>query len=155
MWNIRISWGQKLALMGLFSLTIIATIVSILRVALVSSTKHQIDTTWLYTWSNIDMAVAIMVACLASFRELFVKSESAGLNRKSQNPHLGDGSLLSCFQSLKLTTMSGRSGLSSQGSDMERVFTSPRNSTTSKIPIDAIYVRTDVNISLDDEERDM
>lgn len=57
MWNIRISWGQKLALMGLFSVTIIATVVSILRVALVTSTKHQIDTTWLYTWSNIDMAV--------------------------------------------------------------------------------------------------
>lgn len=57
MWNVRISWGQKLALMGLFSLTIIATIVSILRVGLVTSDKHQIDTTWLYMWSNIDMAV--------------------------------------------------------------------------------------------------
>ena len=98
---------------------------------------------------------AIMVACLASFRQLFVKSESAGLNRQSQNLQLGDGSLFSCFQSLKLITMSGKSGLSSQGSDMERVFTSPQNSTTSKIPIDAIYVRTDVNISLDDEEHGM
>lgn len=98
---------------------------------------------------------AIMVACLASFRQLFVKSESAGLNRQSQNPRLGDGSLLSCFQSLKLITISGKSGLSSQGSDMERALTSSRNSTTSKIPIDAIYVRTDVNISLDDEAHDM
>ena len=57
MWNVRISWGQKLALMGLFSLTIIVTIVAVLRVALVSSSKHQLDTTWLYTWSNIEMAV--------------------------------------------------------------------------------------------------
>lgn len=57
LWNVRISWGQKLALMGLFSLTIIATIVSILRVALVTSSKHQLDTTWLYMWSNVDMAV--------------------------------------------------------------------------------------------------
>ena len=43
--------------MGLFSLTIIVTIVAVLRVALVSSNKHQLDTTWLYTWSNIEMAV--------------------------------------------------------------------------------------------------
>lgn len=57
MWNVRISWRQKLGLMGLFSLTIIATVVSILRVVLVTSSKHTIDITWLYMWSNMEMAV--------------------------------------------------------------------------------------------------
>lgn len=99
---------------------------------------------------------AIIVACLASFRQLFMKSEHNGLKRQSENPHLCDSGPFSYFQSLKSITTSGRRGLSSQESDIERVFTSSRKpiSTKSKIPIDAIYVRKDVNISLGDERHD-
>lgn len=142
MWNVRILWQQKLALMGLFSLTIVATIVSILRVTLVTSNEHQPDSTWLYTWSNLDMAVAIIVACLASFRQLFIKSEHNSLKRQSEDPRLCDGGSLSCFRSLKSLTTSGKRDLSSQESDIERVNTSSQKSTISKTPIDAMFGET-------------
>ena len=59
LWNVRISWRKKLALIGLFSLTVIVIIFSIVRVAVVTSHKTQADVTWLYMWSNIEMAVCM------------------------------------------------------------------------------------------------
>ncbi len=56
LWNVHISWKKKLALIGLFSLTIIVIIFSIVRVAVVTSRKSQADVTWLYMLSNIEMA---------------------------------------------------------------------------------------------------
>ena len=57
LWNVKISWRNKLALIGVFSLTIIVIIFSIVRVAVVSSRNTQADITWLFMWSNIEMAV--------------------------------------------------------------------------------------------------
>ena len=98
--------------------------------------------------------VAIIVACLASFRQLFMKSERNSLKRQSDSPHLCDGGPFSCFRSLKSITTSGKRDFSSQESDIERVFTPSQEPTKLQIPIHAIYVRKDVNISLGDEGHD-
>ncbi|KAL8934497.1 MAG: hypothetical protein Q9216_005882 [Gyalolechia sp. 2 TL-2023] len=94
LWNVRIPRPKKIALMALFSITVIVIIVSIIRVAVVTSKTTQADVTWLHLWSLIEMAVgkiqrplrvgdstliyrqrlAVIVACLASFRQLFVMS---------------------------------------------------------------------------------
>ncbi|KAI9808507.1 MAG: hypothetical protein M1827_007212 [Pycnora praestabilis] len=55
----RISWTQKLALMGIFSLTVIVMIFAIVRVAIVTSTSAQGNISWLDMWSNIEMAVCM------------------------------------------------------------------------------------------------
>lgn len=151
MWNVRIAWGRKLALMGLFSLTIIAIIVSILRVTLVSSSKHQLDTTWLYMWSNIDMAVAIIVACLASFRQLFVMSEKSGPKRQGESLQASGSGFLACFRPFKSQTISGKRSFTSQESDIEQGPISSQTSTNRRMPIDAIHVQRDVNIISGDE----
>ena len=105
LWNARISQKQKMALMSIFSLTIIVIIVSIVRVALASSPNKNIDTVWLFMWNTIELAVgmfvlffhfsahrtdsplsfssAIVVSCLASFRQLYVKSRQPRLVAKS------------------------------------------------------------------------
>lgn len=61
LWRVRISWRKKLALIGLFSLTVIVVVFSIVRVAVVTTHKTQADITWditwLYMWSSIEMAV--------------------------------------------------------------------------------------------------
>jgi hypothetical protein len=57
LWNVRISWAKKLALVGIFSLTVIVIILAIVRVAVVTSHHTQVDISWLYLWSNIEMAV--------------------------------------------------------------------------------------------------
>ena len=42
--------------MALFSLTVVVMIVAIIRVAIVSSTTHNIDLSWILFWSIIEMA---------------------------------------------------------------------------------------------------
>ena len=57
LWNVRISWRKKLALMSIFSLTIIVIVFSIVRVVVVSVRGSTADITWLYLWSNIEVVV--------------------------------------------------------------------------------------------------
>jgi hypothetical protein len=57
LWNVRISLRKKLALIGIFSLTVIVIVFAIVRVAVVTSYTKQSDVTWLYVWSNIEMSV--------------------------------------------------------------------------------------------------
>lgn len=60
LWSVRVSWGKKLALIGMFSLTVIVIIVSIIRIAVVTSKTVQADVTWLYMWGLIEMAVGML-----------------------------------------------------------------------------------------------
>ena len=66
LWNIRISWKKKLALMTIFSLTVIVIIVSIVRITLVNTKYTGSDISWLHMWSNIETAV-----CTFFFPHLF------------------------------------------------------------------------------------
>ncbi|KAF4626585.1 hypothetical protein G7Y89_g11572 [Cudoniella acicularis] len=75
LWQVRMGIKQKLALLGIFCLTVIIMIFAIVRVAMVKSWSFMPDETWLYMWSSIEQTVSIMIACLASFRTLFVKQE--------------------------------------------------------------------------------
>jgi hypothetical protein len=76
LWNVRVSLTRKFQLAALFSLVIITMVISIVRVAVVSnknnlSNSRQVENTWLYLWHFVESAVALLVACLASFRTLF------------------------------------------------------------------------------------
>ncbi len=100
LWKVQISLQQKLALAGIFSLTVFIMIVAIVRVVVISSASEQPDQTWLYMWSSIEQTVgmsfesleipiilctfennaalcttAIVIACLASSRALFTKTD--------------------------------------------------------------------------------
>ena len=49
---------QKLALMGIFSLTLIVMTISIVRVAVTrTSDKRSADQTWIFVWANVEMGV--------------------------------------------------------------------------------------------------
>ena len=73
LWNFQVNLQKKLALIGLFSLTIIVITFAIIRFAVIKGGYNfQPDTSWLFLWSSGEMALAIIVACLASFRQLFV-----------------------------------------------------------------------------------
>lgn len=74
LWNASIEVRKKLALTGIFSLTILIISVSITRVVL-TTRGPRLDLTWLLLWSGLEMSVAIIVACLASFRILYTSSE--------------------------------------------------------------------------------
>ena len=60
LWNVRMPLGQKLALLGIFSLTIFVMIVSIVRVAVTrTSATIQADQTWLFLWAHVEMGVGM------------------------------------------------------------------------------------------------
>lgn len=58
LWHVRIPLQKKLILIGIFSITVVVMIVSIIRVAVVYSYTHTADISWLYLWSSIEMATS-------------------------------------------------------------------------------------------------
>ncbi|POS68497.1 hypothetical protein DHEL01_v213109 [Diaporthe helianthi] len=63
-WNTQIRWSKKLALIGLFSLSIITIIIAIVRAVMVDSERRpdgNPDVTWLWFGSAVEPSVAIMV----------------------------------------------------------------------------------------------
>ncbi|OTB08910.1 hypothetical protein M426DRAFT_18309 [Hypoxylon sp. CI-4A] len=76
-WNTRLRWRKKLALIGIFSLVIVTMIFSIVRVLVTSKLSRQPDTSWLYLWSSIEQCIAIIVACISAFPRLFTQSNRA------------------------------------------------------------------------------
>ena len=58
LWRVRMPLKQKLALMGIFSLTVVVMIISIVRVAVTrTSDRNNADQTWLFIWANAEMGV--------------------------------------------------------------------------------------------------
>ena len=129
LWNVQISLKNKLALLGIFSLTVIIVIFAIVRVAVEPNMNSSADITWLCLWAHVETGVgmlqiipaisihlclciiwltdisplvAVMVSCLASFRQLFVKSE------QSSNSKQSSGSKSSWFDSVSSNVPSSR-----------------------------------------------
>ena len=55
LWNVQIPIRKKLILYAIFSITIVVMVVSIVRVAVVKSADENVDISWLYLWSSIEM----------------------------------------------------------------------------------------------------
>jgi hypothetical protein len=99
LWNVRVSLKRKFQLAGLFSLVIITMVVAIVRVSVVTDSKsvsqqNQVEVVWMYLWHFVESSVALLVACLASFRTLFAakerrEEEREAKYRPSTNPDSG------------------------------------------------------------------
>ncbi|KAI9787411.1 MAG: hypothetical protein M1835_002766 [Candelina submexicana] len=76
LWRSQMSLRKKLVLAGIVSLTVITTVFAIVRVTSVSALSRQPDAPWANMWSFIELCIAIIVACLASFRSLFTSSKT-------------------------------------------------------------------------------
>ena len=59
LWHVRIPLRQKLILIGIFSVTVVVMITAIIRVAIVNSINENADISWLYLWSNVEMATCM------------------------------------------------------------------------------------------------
>lgn len=59
LWNVQISWRQKLALGGVFSVTVFVIVFAIVRANVADLNKSQADETQLYLWSNAEMAMGV------------------------------------------------------------------------------------------------
>ena len=108
LWGVQMKRSRKAALAGIFSLVIITMTFAIVRTAVVGSAKKRVpDSSWLYMWSAIETSVgklmmmrlfynettndtvslAIIVACLASFRNLFSRENSRHQPKRYEPPN--------------------------------------------------------------------
>ncbi|KAL4744324.1 hypothetical protein BDW72DRAFT_199705 [Aspergillus terricola var. indicus] len=77
LWSAQIPTRRKIILMSILSMAVLIIIVAIVRVAVVATKNANPDGTWLWMWSFIEATVANIVACIASFRQLFVQQGKA------------------------------------------------------------------------------
>lgn len=168
LWHVQIPLRRKLILFAIFSVTVVVMIVSILRVALLNSEAQNADISWLYLWSNIEMATcmwsrfpacldsftdqlppstAIIIACVASFRQLFVST---------QNQHQFGGPSESTPRRSLLSYLRFRSKFSNSSGSHTKWPTShgrrqdllaKADSQTHIVPLDGIHVSHNVHIS--------
>ncbi|RYP77926.1 hypothetical protein DL769_003299 [Monosporascus sp. CRB-8-3] len=150
LWNVQIPWRKKLILFGIFSLTVFIMIVAIVRVTIVINPGElrnaSID--WLYTWSNVEMAVAIIIACLASFRQLFVSTNRTGEHSRSRSHrgilwYLGFSRLSAKDESNDASQPSWR-----KVSGGPKVSDSVENgSRTYIMPLESVHVKNTIDVS--------
>ena len=58
LWKVKMPLEQKLALMGIFSFSIIVMIIAVIRVAVIRpSDTRSADQTWQFVWANVEMGV--------------------------------------------------------------------------------------------------
>ncbi|PLB53707.1 hypothetical protein P170DRAFT_469201 [Aspergillus steynii IBT 23096] len=76
LWRARINWKRKLALIGISLLTAFIICVSIIRMVWGNAGSGIPDASWLIIWSGVEICVAIMVACLASFWTLYTMAKA-------------------------------------------------------------------------------
>ncbi|KAI1288185.1 hypothetical protein F5Y03DRAFT_380094 [Xylaria venustula] len=77
LWNVRIQRKKKVAIMSIFSLSLVTIAIAIARVADIGSTEKTNglpDSTYLWFWSALQASLCIVVACSSAFRQLFTVS---------------------------------------------------------------------------------
>ena len=88
----RIDVRRKIAIGGLFSLTFFTMAVSIARAAVVIKSSGKPDDSLLTLWSKMELTVAIIIACLVSYRAWFTrKTRSPKMSGNTYVPYRGAG----------------------------------------------------------------
>ncbi|KAI4195499.1 MAG: hypothetical protein LQ350_007166 [Teloschistes chrysophthalmus] len=80
--ELMISVKEKFALGAIFSVGVIKITFAIIRVVKIGASSQHVNPIWLALWSMIEASVAVVVACLPSFKVLFARGR-----RQSQMRH--------------------------------------------------------------------
>ena len=106
----RVPTKQKLGLAGIFSLTFIITVISIVRFALNAPSSGVTVPSWLQAWSIIEQGISVIISCFASFR-IYVMNKT-----KTSKASSSKGRYMNSFVARKLRSASTKSGHSRLGS---------------------------------------
>lgn len=80
--KLQIRRNEKLALGAIFSVGFIKIAFAVVRVVKIGVSATHVNPIWLALWTMIEASVAIVVACLPSFRVLFAHGR-----RRSESRH--------------------------------------------------------------------
>ncbi|KAF2846616.1 hypothetical protein T440DRAFT_432288 [Plenodomus tracheiphilus IPT5] len=142
LWNTRVPLRRKLVLVGIFSVTVIVMVVSVIRVRVVNSKTQNSEIAWLIFWSYIENGTAIMISCVASFRQLFVAQERAASASASKS------SAGKSFFTIFTKSKDSRTGSYGSRDKSERSLDSER-SAGKILPLNNIHVHSMVSVSSD------
>ncbi|KAK7948897.1 uncharacterized protein PG986_009783 [Apiospora aurea] len=73
--GLQMSAGQKVGLVAVLSLGGIIAVFAVVHVVVTSDATRLAEISWLALWSAIESSVAVVVACLASFKVLFTHKQ--------------------------------------------------------------------------------
>ncbi|KAF2268989.1 hypothetical protein CC78DRAFT_612854 [Lojkania enalia] len=139
LWNVHVRLPKKIALMSLFSVTVIVMGTSITRVSVIPTAHIQADVGWLYLWHNLEMSVTLLVSSLISFRQLYVtqsQSTSCYQRKKSSN-------WISTVKKYFSSTRSASHALPTSQSSQRSTW-----SEGNILPLKSIHVSPNVGISI-------
>ncbi|KAI0119675.1 hypothetical protein F4814DRAFT_447490 [Daldinia grandis] len=85
LWGVRISLRKKIILYAIFSLVVFTIAVTIIRGSIFrgiyksvrEDNLRTLNITWIWFWFSIEYMVSFLIACLMSFRSLFVQDTGA------------------------------------------------------------------------------
>ncbi|KND94611.1 hypothetical protein TOPH_00772 [Tolypocladium ophioglossoides CBS 100239] len=152
LWNVQIPRQKKLLLAGIFSVTVFIMVVAVIRVVLVKGSTDQLQNAsidWLYMWSNVEMGVAIIVACLASFRQLFIFKKHASPGAKSPQSSWTERIAGSRLHFLRLTSKKSTESQDDLAvtAGSERAYSSDPASRNYTVPLDSVHVSHTIEVS--------
>ena len=58
LWNFRIPWKQKLALLGIFCLIVVVIVISIVRTTVISTSSGIDKDVEVFVWANVEMTIS-------------------------------------------------------------------------------------------------
>jgi hypothetical protein len=142
--------------------------VAIIRVVVNNSPDDNADISWLYFWSFIEMGTgifpappshsqhwlfsltAIIIACVASFRQLFVTSQNQHLFGQSSSNVTPRRGLLYFLRSASKTKFSSKSDSRNQsnwGGRPSSDGVSSKRSETNILPLDSVHVQSTFEVT--------
>lgn len=86
--GLKMSLKQKVSLVAVLALGCIVTVFSVIRIIVTYTVTTQPEVSWLALWSTIESSIAVMVACLPSFKVLVAQNRGgSSSNSKSRSKY--------------------------------------------------------------------
>ncbi|KAK4460192.1 hypothetical protein QBC42DRAFT_298828 [Cladorrhinum samala] len=85
-WNVQMRWKKKLALLGLFSLSILTIIIALILIVSAAGWGSN-DRSFTTLLSTMEPAVGLIISCLSAFPHLFNRSRSKPEHKHPQTSH--------------------------------------------------------------------
>ncbi|KAI1802491.1 hypothetical protein F4811DRAFT_391072 [Daldinia bambusicola] len=92
-WKVQLTARKKLVLSIVFSLTLITVALTITRGAFFIEAYHDttgkvFNTTWFWFWYSMELVTSILIACIVSFRTIFIVQAKSNESRAQRLAHI-------------------------------------------------------------------
>ncbi|KAL8662683.1 MAG: hypothetical protein Q9202_004467 [Teloschistes flavicans] len=83
LWNARIRLRQKLGIGALLCLSVVMSIIAIVKASGIRTPSDSFDILWELFWQQIEACVAVLMVSITAFRSLFTSNKPKATNKES------------------------------------------------------------------------